>query len=232
MAFTDPSNQDSSIEALEGPVENQPTNTLPSSDASAPPSDVQEESDAEGRRRQILIGSQRDPAAYRARQRRDWKPIDEPHAEKPSKGQRNPESDARQPEPEGLGASVPSQIGSGQSAVGSAPAPVVIPPPIVGDAEPPAPKFKTSMPASPGSRASGRFRASASDLISELAAALGKNDAPPPRPSVRDKLSPELEDELDLAMGSDSMDDLLGDFALILSSSMLNWSRIAFSFAI
>jgi small subunit ribosomal protein S1 len=202
LAFNDPSNQASSIEALEGPVENQPTNTLPSADAAAPHCDVQEDSDAEGPRRQILIGSQRDPAAYRARQRRDWKPIDEPHAEKPSKGQRNPESDARQPEPEGLGTSVPREVGSGQPAVGT------VQPPIVTDAEPPAPKFKAA--ASPGPRAPGRFRASASDLISELAAALGNNDAPPPRPSVRDKLSPELEDELDRAMGSDSMDDLLG----------------------
>ncbi len=58
-------------------------------------------------------------------------------------------------------------------------------------------------------RSPGRSRLSAADLISELAATLGKSDAPVPRPSVRDKLSPDMEDELDRAMGSDSMDTLL-----------------------
>ncbi len=118
LAFTDPSNQASSTEALEGPVENQSINALPSADAPVAPADVRGDSDAEGPRRQILIGSQRDPVAYRARQRRDWKPIDDQPPEKPGQGQRN--SEGEQPKPDqGLGTSVPSEVGSGQSAVGS-----------------------------------------------------------------------------------------------------------------
>ena len=210
MAFTDPSNQASSIEALEGPVENQPTTTVPSADPTPAPADVREESDAEGQRRQILIGSQRDPAAYRARQRRDWKPIDD-QAETPNSGaRRGMDGEGQKVEDQrpdqGLGTPVPSQVGSRQSAVGSVQSAIAV------ETEPPAPRLKTSAPA-PGSRTPGRSRLSAADLISELAASLGKTDAPVPRPSVRDKLSPELEDELDRAMGSDSMDDLLGDGA-------------------
>ena len=70
----------------------------------------QADSDAEGPRRPILIGSQRDPAAYRARQRRDWTPIDDEQTEKPDK----PKAEA---ERQGLGTSVPSEVGS--AAVGS-----------------------------------------------------------------------------------------------------------------
>ena len=61
-------------------------------------------------------------------------------------------------------------------------------------------------------------RASASPLSSgptaeELAAALAalaKSETAVQRPSVRERLSPELEDELSLAMGGASMDDLFG----------------------
>jgi small subunit ribosomal protein S1 len=246
LAFTDPSNQVSSTEALEGPAENQPTNSLPSADGAAAPACVQPDSDMEGPRRQILIGSQRDPAAYRARQRRDWKPIDDQQSEKPSRGRRDRQGEERKSDHAGLGTSdqglgtldrgldtsVPSQVGSGQSAVGSRQSAVGSRQSAVGsgqsavgseesavgsrqsaavvEAEPPTPKFKASAAAAPrGPRSSGRSRLSASDLISELAATLGNAGAPLPRPSVRDKLSPEMEDELDRAMGSDSMDALL-----------------------
>ncbi|MFZ1932979.1 MAG: S1 RNA-binding domain-containing protein [Thermoguttaceae bacterium] len=218
MAFTDPSNQTSSTEALEGPAENQPSNSLPSADEAAAPACVQPDSDAEGPRRQILIGSQRDPAAYRARQRRDWKPIDDQQSEKQNRGRRDRQAEERKPNEIGLGTSVPSQVGSGQSAVGNEEPAVGGRQSAVGseesavavETEPPTPKFKASAPAAPrGPRSPGRSRLSAADLISELAATLGNAGAPLPRPSVRDKLSPEMEDELDRAMGSDSMDALL-----------------------
>jgi predicted RNA-binding protein with RPS1 domain len=54
------------------PLENQ--------DASANP----DSAEGKNERRQFLIGSQRDPAAYRARKQRDWTPIEETEDEKPT----------------------------------------------------------------------------------------------------------------------------------------------------
>jgi small subunit ribosomal protein S1 len=204
LTFTDPSNQASPIEALEGSIENQPTNTLPSADAATAAPEIREESDTEGPRKPILIGSQRDPAAYRARQRRDWKPIDDKPPEKPDRDARQKPEVAQE---QGVAASASSE------AVATAPGRAAAEPSAVG-ATPETQRPKTRIPvsktASPGPRSPGRSRPVASDLLSELAASLGKSDAPLPRPSVRDKLSPELEEELDRAMGNDSIDDLMG----------------------
>jgi predicted RNA-binding protein with RPS1 domain len=198
LTFTDPSDQASPIEALEGAIENQPVNTPPSADAAAAAPGPQDQSETEGPRRQILIGSQRDPAAYRARLRRDWTPIEDEQTEKPRKGR------GRRDRDRAVGTPVPGAPDVGASAaiastIGSE-----------SDIRPPKPKipaaeFSVSPPPSPPAS-----RPSATDLISQLAAALGKPEALPPRPSVRDKLSPEMEEELDRAMGSASMDDLLG----------------------
>ena len=78
MSSSDLTNQNCPTDAQEGTVENPPATTS-LSDTSAQ-NDQPSNADAEASRRQILIGSQRDPAAYRARQRRDWTPVD---AEKP-----------------------------------------------------------------------------------------------------------------------------------------------------
>ena len=190
MTFTDPNNQAGPTEALEGTVESQPVSTSPSADEAAATPESRKDASTEGPRRQILIGSQRDPAAYRARQRRDWTPIDDDGGK--AKGGR------RKAEGGGLGDSVPSEVGSEQSAVGSKP-------------EIRNPKSEISTPATPVRRPKSPPPPlpSASELVMQLAAALGKADSPPPRPSVRDRLSPEMEDELDRAMGSSSMDDLL-----------------------
>lgn len=162
MSFTDPSNQARPTEALEGAVEN-PSTTTPSSSDAATQNEQTSESDAEVRRRQILIGSQRDPAAYRARQRRDWAPVvEQPKKPKPKPEQRGPKA----------------PVAEDVAVEPKSPAPT------------PAPN--------------------AVELASQLTAAIGIPQASLPRPSVRDKLSPELEDELSQAMGDASMDDLLG----------------------
>jgi predicted RNA-binding protein with RPS1 domain len=157
--------------------------------------------DAEGRRRQILIGSQRDPAAYRARQRRDWAPIE---SQQPKKAQdrKNRETTERagsgkeQTEPgtvqrsaseeQGLGVSVSSGSVTPATSSAARSAPSV---PVASEA-----------PAQPN----------ATDLASQIVAAVGMPQAPVPRPSVREKLSSDLEDELNRAMGDASMDELLG----------------------
>jgi predicted RNA-binding protein with RPS1 domain len=181
-------------------AESQPINTTPSPDAAAQ-NGQPSPSDAEGRRRQILIGSQRDPAAYRARQRRDWTPLDD---EQPKKahgrrnretkepggtGKRETERGADQPaiaEEQGLGTSVPSRSL----------------PPALPSAPPSAPSTiaASELPSQPN----------AMELASQVVAAIGMPQAPVPRPSVREKLSSDLEDELNRAMGDASMDELLG----------------------
>ncbi len=84
LSLTDPSNQASPIEAPAGAVENQPNSTLSPADAAVESLASSDAADAEAASRKILIGSQRDPVAYRARQRRDWTPVvEKPANDKP-----------------------------------------------------------------------------------------------------------------------------------------------------
>ena len=87
MTLTDPSNHVDPIEAPEGAVENQPITA--SQPADSPDQSLAEE--AAVARRRILIGSQRDPAAYRARQKRDWTPVEEDGGRKAEGGGRKAE---------------------------------------------------------------------------------------------------------------------------------------------
>ncbi len=181
MTLTDPNDQTNSIDSAEESIETQPE-TSPSS---PPPAEETQQSDSaeEASRRRILIGSQRDPAAYRPRPRHDFKPLDIPDEGRGTRDEgRGEEIDGR-----GLGGSPPSEVkskeGSGFRVQDSDAA--------NGAAEPP-----QAPPSTP-------------DLISELAAALAGPQAPISKPSVRDRMTPELEDELHLAMGDVSMDELL-----------------------
>jgi small subunit ribosomal protein S1 len=71
LTSIDSGNPANPTDPIEGSAENQPTDT------SSSPSDASDEANGENSRRRLLIGSQRDPAAYRARANRDWKPIEE-----------------------------------------------------------------------------------------------------------------------------------------------------------
>jgi predicted RNA-binding protein with RPS1 domain len=171
LAVTDPNNEGRPIELPEGSVENQPTTT--SSPEGAAQNGQASGPETEGQRRPFLIGSQRDPVAYRARQHRDWKPV----VEKPKK--------AAKP------AAERSEAGD--------------------SAAKPDSELKMRMPKSQlPPTMSAKPAANAVELASQVVAAVGIPQAPLPRPSVRDKLSPELEDELNQALGNASMDDLLG----------------------
>ena len=82
LSLTDSGDQINPAQALEGAVEIQPTITSPAAgEASELAGQPAEEAAGQppggdaGSRRRILIGSQRDPAAYRARTRRDWEPV-------------------------------------------------------------------------------------------------------------------------------------------------------------
>ncbi len=248
LTFTDPSDPSSPIDAPEGAVENQPVDISLPTDAAVPIEvEISEDlpsgnADADASRRRILIGSQRDPAAYRVRQRRDWTPIDEQSAQKPKhrrEGRKTAErgegsevrgqgSEVRGQgsEVRGQGSEVRGQgeVASGQKTVASnLPIPnpqsqipnpqSPIPNPSVGSSVelPNPPADNPSSPAPPFSPLSAGPAPldSTSELISTLAAALAKPGTAMAKPSARDKLSPEMEDELDRAMGGASMDDLL-----------------------
>ena len=181
MTVIDSSNQASPTEAPEGAIENQPAAVIQPADAS-PPSDVSDSSDADSSRRRILIGSQRDPAAYRARQRRDWTPIDEQTQKPKPEKRRKPRGERPKPDGETSDASAglkQEEISNPKSEI---------------------PNQKSEAPPKP----------STPELVAQLAAVLGQPEAAIPRPSVRDPVSADVEDELNRAMGDDSMDDLLG----------------------
>jgi predicted RNA-binding protein with RPS1 domain len=79
LTLADSNDQVSSIDAAEGATENQSTTTsLPAAETAEPAGNPDEQSaGSSASRPRILIGSQRDPAAYRARPKRDWTPIEE-----------------------------------------------------------------------------------------------------------------------------------------------------------
>jgi predicted RNA-binding protein with RPS1 domain len=174
LSSSDLTNQDCPTDAQEGTVENPPTTTS-LSDATTQNG---QPSDAEASRRQILIGSQRDPAAYRARQRRDWTPVDADKPKTPAKPKAEQAGPvASTPRGNGVGDEAKAQDRKSESAV---------------------------------SNAASAPKSNAIELASQLVAAVGMPQSPLPRPSAREKLSPELEEELNRAMGEESMDDLLG----------------------
>jgi predicted RNA-binding protein with RPS1 domain len=181
-------------------AESQATNTTPSPDAAAE-AGQSSSSDAEGRRRQILIGSQRDPVAYRARQRRDWAPVDGEEPKK-SHGRRNRETN----EQEGTGKGE-TERGADQTAIAKEPG---LGTSVAGRLVPPA--LSSAPPSVPSTIAASELPSppNAMELASQIVSAIGMTQTPVPRPSVREKLSSDLEDELDRAMGDASMDELLG----------------------
>lgn len=98
LTVIDPSNQADQVETPESSIENQSAPTSSPSNGDSTPVESESNDSTDGARRSILIGSQRDPAAYRARQKRDWQPV----AEKPPKpkqdgGERKPKPQERAP---------------------------------------------------------------------------------------------------------------------------------------
>jgi len=76
VTFTDSSDPINPIEAPANAAENPPAASSPPIEEAAISGGAADDS-AAIERRHILIGSQRDPAAYRARLKRDWTPVDE-----------------------------------------------------------------------------------------------------------------------------------------------------------
>ena len=121
LTLTDSSDQPRPTEASRGPIEDQPTTSLPSDGtpevaaAEQPSAESSAAADQGRSHRRILIGSQRDPAAYRARQKRDWTPVDET-AEKPKRKRGGERGEGRGARGEGRGRGERRKRGRGKDA--------------------------------------------------------------------------------------------------------------------
>ncbi len=201
MTLTDSSDPLRPTEVPQGPVEKQPA-IAPSQPDGPSPVAATEQPAAESSagtepgkaHRRILIGSQRDPAAYRARQKRDWTPVDETGepSEKPKRRRKRKGEGGNKAEG-GRGKAEGEQQALRPVAQLSSPAEISSP--TVPAATPPAPR-----PAPPAPRPAPRV-----PIPAPLA----------PSPSLQMPDSPRLakmdvEDELDRAMSDASIDELLG----------------------
>ena len=147
------------------------------------------ENEAKSLRRRILIGSERDPAAYRARHRRDWEPIVEPEADQTAAA--TPEAEQSMDENQGQSlkdktSPHPSPLPKGEGTEVKSDRPVIVPQTVLDemlDEPAPLPSLPTdTLP----SVASGAF----------------------PPPNIRQRLTPDQEAEFERAMGDASLDEL------------------------
>jgi len=213
LTLTDSSDQLSPTGASEDVVENQsPATSLPPEGtvepvgaADQPSAEPSAETDAGAARRRILIGSQRDPGAYRPRPKRDWAPVDET-AEEP-KGKR------RRKKGEGRGTGNGGRAtGNGGRATGdtrhkqelqaSAVEKSVPPEPSRGAMEVP---NQAAAPAAPPDTPHVRPSAAPSPISDKLPAPPVPRAVPLAPPSARD-----VDAELSQVMSDASMDELLG----------------------
>jgi predicted RNA-binding protein with RPS1 domain len=212
LTLIDPSDQGSPTDAPEAVVESQ-SNTASSAAAevstAAEPSEGRSTaaSDAASLRRRILIGSQRDPAAYRARPRHDVAPIDESakKAKNRRRGRRKAENGSRK-----IDGGRPSGQSGNEPAVPSSvlSASTVVEPPVG-----PALGFAVDAVAEPPVVAPGELPHPQDDVAASSFAA-GPAPVIPSASLVAHRMKEEeardLEDELHRAMGGSSMDELLG----------------------
>jgi predicted RNA-binding protein with RPS1 domain len=194
LTSVDLSNSDGSTEAITEPVENQTANT------SSLPEDASPSSDSGASRPRILIGSQRDPAAYRARPKRDWTPIEEAKkAEGDKRKNRRGKGDRK----------------NAESAIGNAappkPAPAVakivpaVSQPQAPSARPEAESLSSDVPAVAPSVVAPSVMAPISSAPVPLPKAEGTGGLHSEADETFD-----IEAELNRAMGNASMDELMG----------------------
>ncbi len=192
------------------------------------------ETESTSQPRRILIGSQRDPGAYRPKRPRDWKPIEE--TQKPKKKRRKPSPAppaAETPPAETPPAETP------QAETQPAETPQVDTPAAVQEASPePPPKPAQPKPAEPKPQSPKPAVAdvSLSEAVERELAEMpdgempgeGVGDASPaqsggrvPVPRTRDKLSADLEGEFEAAISGVSLDELMSASDELTSSELL-----------
>jgi len=181
-----------------------------------PDSDPKDQTEpTESFRQRLLIGSQRDPAAYRARRTRDWIPLREPDSQPPAED-KQPDSAAGTP-PAATVAPAEQRPPVGQhGAATQRPAAQPQPPAreeVTRQAE------GTAQPGQlPKEKGAAEPRALDQTVVEEIAAELETSAAPGgypapsrrfPAPNVRERLSPDLEEEYHRALSDAALDDLL-----------------------
>ena len=186
---------------------------------------------AEAARRRILIGSQRDPAAYRPR-RRDWVPVEDeggeksgdaaaaggPSAGKKHRGRRPPRDRRGDRLPEQPSSTASGAIASGATGVLPAlnePCATAIPAVPSGLCATAVPAVQSepsakAVPAVPAGDDSSRLTQPRHTSAADASATQVPREEKLVAPSVRDRLTPDMEAELDRAMGDAQLDDLLG----------------------
>jgi len=205
--------------------------SLPSQNpASAPPPGATENtpdessaasSSAEATRRRILIGSQRDPGAYRPKPRHDWKPVEEPT---PLQAPAAPPPHAAPAAPETPAPPAPQSEAVQTTPLGVEPlesrlAEVPAAPPA---AEPP--RAEAAPQAIPEldldeEEEEEEDRLAPLDPALDIAPAVGGKKFPPP--NIRSRLSPDLEEELEAALAGSSLEDLMSGGEALSKQVML-----------
>lgn len=198
----------------------QPTPQNAGSEAQPEPSNsvTPEKASSEGTGpRKILIGSQRDPAAYRPKPKRDWIPSEPKAEEKPPETASQPPEAAAEPEGPPAGGTAPAEGAESSSA----------PPrpkhPIPRAAKPPGSEPDATEPSAEESLA---------ETIAEMAATLEEQrkeqgEVGPttgrkvPIPNIRADLPPDLQEELEAAMSGFSGDTLLQQTADVARQDQL-----------
>ena len=206
----------------------------PNSPQPPPESDVMseqptDEGQSSAQKRRILIGSQRDPAAYRVKPKRDWTPLEEEAANE-EKGKIGPDETPPAALPVEAAVSQPSA-----PAMAETPAPPVVTPPPMAPLVPASPPVVSRPVASPVAAvappaAETLFaeKIDDKDLDDEVDTALPAVDFMPrgggkkfPPPNIRGQLSPDLEDEFLEALGDTSMDAVMGEADQISKQALL-----------
>ena len=174
----------------------------------------------ESQRQRLLIGSQRDPAAYRARRSRDWIPLPEPDSEQPAEEapEETPESAAGAspsstdaPAPQEPAAAEPPAAEEGPVAAGQ-PAPGEQP--AAAEPAPPRQEEVSGAETPPEDETAAEEPVLDETILEEIAAELEISAEPVPSghfpaPNIREDLSPELEEEYHRALSGAAMEDLL-----------------------
>jgi small subunit ribosomal protein S1 len=187
-----------------------------SSDRSLPPQTPTDSaadapgSAGEAARRKILIGSQRDPGAYRPKPRHDWKPLVEPEPEASSTplspaatSTEQPTSAPAAPAPPAAARPTSFHVEPLESRPAEVPAP---PPSPTAPEPPPVTAARPPMPAIDLDELEDEPLAPLDPAMELPAPASGKKFPPP---NIRSRLSPELEEELEAALAGASLDDIM-----------------------
>jgi predicted RNA-binding protein with RPS1 domain len=203
-------------------------------------SDANETFDASGAddgtdkpKRRILIGSQKDPAAYRPKRPRDWKPVVPLEAD----------AEEQEPSPPAAAESTPAAVPPQPPVVEAAPVVAAVPavPPPVTPAPKPAPvvtpivetpivqtsKAEPIQSAAPTAAVPAPPPVTKSvvdelkELVEEQEAAAAEPQRQFPPTNLRNRLSAELEDELNETLADVSMDEILARGEAITAQPLL-----------